>query len=80
MLFDTNPSVLSEINGRMRSDPRVLKWTTLRKGVSLDEVTQQNSFQSKTVHYSNPVLASEYSVPPSARRARPEQGMCSRAI
>lgn len=54
MLFDTNPSVVREVNERLRSDPRVLRWTTLLKGVTLPEITQPENFMSKTVVYPAP--------------------------
>lgn len=37
--FDTNPRVLSVLSTRFRADPRVIKWTTLKLGERLHEIT-----------------------------------------
>lgn len=37
--FDTNPRVLNTLSARYRADPRVIKWTTLKLGEQLHEIT-----------------------------------------
>lgn len=39
MQFDTNPRVLNTLSSRLRSDPRVIKWTTLKLGERLEQIT-----------------------------------------
>lgn len=39
MHFDTSPPVLSQLSSRLRADPRVVKWTTLKLGEKLHEIT-----------------------------------------
>ncbi|CAO1631836.1 unnamed protein product [Parajaminaea phylloscopi] len=39
MHFDTSPPVLSHLSSRLRADPRVVKWTTLKLGEKLHEIT-----------------------------------------
>lgn len=41
--FDTSPPVLSQLSSRLRADPRVVKWTTLKLGDRLDEITPKNT-------------------------------------
>lgn len=43
MHFDTNPPVLSQLSSRFKLDPRVVKWTTLKLGDKLHEITPQNT-------------------------------------
>ncbi|CAO1631709.1 unnamed protein product [Sympodiomycopsis kandeliae] len=43
MHFDTNPPVLSQLSSRLRMDPRVVKWTTLKLGDKLHEITPQST-------------------------------------
>lgn len=38
MQFDTNPRVLNTLSTRLRTDPRVIKWTTLKLGERLDQI------------------------------------------
>lgn len=38
MQFDTNPRVLNTLSNRLRTDPRVIKWTTLKLGERLDQI------------------------------------------
>jgi len=37
--FDTNPRVLATLTARLRADPRVIKYTALKLGEKLDEIT-----------------------------------------
>ncbi|CEH19402.1 Mitochondrial ribosomal protein MRP17 [Ceraceosorus bombacis] len=37
--FDTNPRVLGTLSSRLRADPRVIKWTTLKLGDRLDQIS-----------------------------------------
>lgn len=39
MQFDTNPRVLNTLSSRLQSDPRVVKWTTLKLGERLEQIT-----------------------------------------
>lgn len=39
MHFDTNAPVLKSLNDRLRADPRVIKWTALKLGDKLDQIT-----------------------------------------
>lgn len=39
MHFDTNPPVLKSLNDRLGADPRVIKWTALKLGDKLDQIT-----------------------------------------
>ncbi|UZJ56692.1 hypothetical protein CBS101457_006012 [Exobasidium rhododendri] len=41
--FDTNPRVLSTLSSRLQADPRVIKWTTLKLGERLDQITPRNA-------------------------------------
>lgn len=41
--FDTNPRVLQTMSSRLRADPRVIKWTTLKLGDRLDQITPRIS-------------------------------------
>ncbi|BGP37657.1 hypothetical protein JCM10450v2_001580 [Rhodotorula kratochvilovae] len=41
MQFDCSPPVLQALNTRLRLDPSVLRWTALKAGARLDEVTAQ---------------------------------------
>lgn len=38
MQFDTNTPTLKVLNERMRQDPRVIKWNTLKLGEKLNEI------------------------------------------
>lgn len=38
MQFDTNPRVLNTLSTRLKTDPRVIKWTTLKLGERLDQI------------------------------------------
>jgi hypothetical protein len=51
MLFDTNPVVLKELGKRMRNDPRVLRCTTIKKGTTLEQVTQPAHFTNSAIVY-----------------------------
>merc|ERR1711939_180517 len=51
MHFDTNPAVLKQLATRMKDDPRVLRWTALKKGVTLDEVVSPSSVLDATLKY-----------------------------
>ncbi|ORY75338.1 ribosomal protein S6 [Leucosporidium creatinivorum] len=39
MRFDANPPTVAALNERLRLDPRVLRWTTLKVGATLQAVT-----------------------------------------
>lgn len=43
MHFDTNPPVLSQLSSRFKVDPRVIKWTTLKLGDKLEDITPRNT-------------------------------------
>lgn len=38
MQFDTNAPTLKSLNDRLRQDPRVVKWNTLKLGERLDQI------------------------------------------
>ncbi|PWN19965.1 hypothetical protein BCV69DRAFT_313173 [Microstroma glucosiphilum] len=59
--FDTSPPVLSVLNSRLRADPRVVKWTALKLGEKLHEITPRGTSGGY-----NDLLG-----PPSADRAGP---------
>ncbi|GAA5905665.1 hypothetical protein JCM6882_008741 [Rhodosporidiobolus microsporus] len=40
LTFDCNPPTLSALNTRLRLDPSVLRWTTLKLGAKLEEVAR----------------------------------------
>ena len=40
MHFDTSPRVLAALNERMRTDPRVIRWTMLKLGERLEDVVR----------------------------------------
>ncbi|KAK4048770.1 hypothetical protein OIV83_004536 [Microbotryomycetes sp. JL201] len=39
MRFDANPPTVAALNDRLRLDPRVMRWTVLKLGSTLDQVT-----------------------------------------
>ncbi|KIK09198.1 hypothetical protein K443DRAFT_671684 [Laccaria amethystina LaAM-08-1] len=39
--FDTSPSTLRSLNGIMRRDPRVLRWTVLKLGDRVEDIARQ---------------------------------------
>lgn len=43
MHFDTNPPVLKTLNDRLRADPRVVKWTAMKLGDRLDQITPKTT-------------------------------------
>lgn len=43
MHFDTSPPVLKSLNDRLRADPRVVKWTAMKLGERLDQITPRNT-------------------------------------
>ncbi|GAA6000942.1 mitochondrial 37S ribosomal protein bS6m MRP17 [Rhodotorula paludigena] len=46
MRFDCSPPVLSALNSRLRLDPSVLRWTTLKVGATLEQVTDLGKTKS----------------------------------
>ncbi|KPV75706.1 uncharacterized protein RHOBADRAFT_14009 [Rhodotorula graminis WP1] len=50
MRFDCSPPVLSALNTRLRLDPSVLRWTTLKTGARLDQVAA-DAGESRTVRF-----------------------------
>ncbi len=38
MQFDTNPRTLNSLYGRLRADPRVIKYTALKLGDKLEDI------------------------------------------
>ncbi|GAA5840439.1 hypothetical protein JCM11251_006560 [Rhodosporidiobolus azoricus] len=40
LTFDCNPPTLSALNNRLRLDPSVLRWTTLKLGAKLEDVAK----------------------------------------
>ena len=61
MQFDTNAPTLKVLNDRLRQDPRVIKWNTLKLGEKLREIVPptasggatpaQSTMGGKTVDY-----------------------------
>ncbi|GAA6003287.1 hypothetical protein JCM10207_001844 [Rhodosporidiobolus poonsookiae] len=45
LTFDCSPPTLSQLNTRLRLDPSVLRWTTLKLGATLEQVTQPREQQ-----------------------------------
>ncbi|WFD27431.1 hypothetical protein MNAN1_002427 [Malassezia nana] len=43
MQFDTNAPTLKVLNDRLRQDPRVIKWNTLKLGEKLNEIVPPGS-------------------------------------
>lgn len=39
--FDTSPTTLRTLNGIMRRDPRVLRWTVLKLGDRVEDIARQ---------------------------------------
>ncbi|GAA5905114.1 bS6m family ribosomal protein [Sporobolomyces salmoneus] len=53
MRFDCNPPTLTALNERLRLDPLVLRWTTLKVGSTLSQVT--NPPTDPTIRYNRPL-------------------------
>lgn len=70
MHFDTNPRVLNTLSARLRSDPRVIKWTTLKLGERLEQITPRtiHGDQELEQHYHPVHLGGGLTVQASARR------------
>ena len=51
MHFDTSPQALAQLNRNLRTDTRVLRWTTLKLGEKLDDVVGK---REKTIRASVP--------------------------
>ncbi|PWN91577.1 hypothetical protein FA10DRAFT_300176 [Acaromyces ingoldii] len=47
--FDTNPRILNQLSSRLRADPRVIKWTTLKLGERLDQITPKTMAGSENI-------------------------------
>lgn len=43
MHFDTSPRTLATLNERLRTDPRVVRWTMLKLGERLEDVVRDPS-------------------------------------
>lgn len=65
MRFDCSPPVLSALNTRLRLDPSVLRWTTLKQGARLDQVAV-DATESRTVRFARDAP------PPHGEGERPE--------
>ncbi|KAL8280630.1 hypothetical protein RQP46_006953 [Phenoliferia psychrophenolica] len=50
MRFDANPPTVAALNERLRLDPRVLRWTTLKVGTTLAQVISPP--EDPTIRYS----------------------------
>lgn len=67
MKFDANPPTVAALNARLKLDPRVLRWTTLKVGTTLAEITAPPA--DPTVLYSRTlpgIDAAEAEAPASA--------------
>ena len=51
--FDTNPRVLHTLSSRLQADPRVIKWTTLKLGERLDQITPRTPDDSPHRNHNN---------------------------
>ena len=47
MHFDASPRTLTELNRSLRTDTRVLRWTTLKVAEKLDDVVEAREKTSK---------------------------------
>ncbi|BGP13550.1 hypothetical protein JCM10213_004199 [Rhodosporidiobolus nylandii] len=45
LTFDCSPPTLAALNNRLRLDPSVLRWTTLKLGATLEQVTRAREEQ-----------------------------------
>lgn len=57
MHFDTSPPVLSQLSSRLRADPRVVKWTTLKLGEKLEDITPPGTSVGYTAGSANSAKA-----------------------
>ncbi|GAA5915296.1 hypothetical protein JCM5296_000541 [Sporobolomyces johnsonii] len=57
MRFDANPPTLKALNDRLRLDPLVLRWTTLKVGATLPEITKAPT--DPTVKFNRPMPEAE---------------------
>ena len=48
MQFDTNTPTLKVLNDRLRQDPRVIKWNTLKLGEKLREIVPPGAWGGVT--------------------------------
>ncbi|KAF8320699.1 hypothetical protein DL93DRAFT_2073341 [Clavulina sp. PMI_390] len=46
MHYDASPSLKSDVESRLRQDPRVIRWTTLKLGEKLEDVVKPNWSQT----------------------------------
>ncbi|KAI5123939.1 hypothetical protein M0805_006354 [Coniferiporia weirii] len=53
MHFDAPPSLLAQLNERMRTDPRVVRWTMLKLGERLEDVVDSRR-STMIFHETNP--------------------------
>ncbi|KAI9637474.1 uncharacterized protein MKK02DRAFT_43398 [Dioszegia hungarica] len=51
MLFDTSPPVLKRLEGTLRADPLVVRWTTLKKGEAIKDL---NPTPDPTIKWEHP--------------------------
>ncbi|KAK9894459.1 hypothetical protein P389DRAFT_154575 [Cystobasidium minutum MCA 4210] len=79
--FDSNPRTLNQLHEKLRTDPRVLKYTTIRKGITLEELTAELPWgpgsdaifagprlpESNSTHSANANFPSTISYPPPSR-------------
>ncbi|SCZ95940.1 BZ3500_MvSof-1268-A1-R1_Chr8-1g09897 [Microbotryum saponariae] len=54
MRFDANPPTVKALNERLRLDPRVLRWTTLKIGEKLHEIARPAA-EDPTVRFRRPL-------------------------
>jgi small subunit ribosomal protein S6 len=53
--FDASPRTLRSLNGIMRRDPRVLRWTVLKLADNLEELAKQGQKMQTTANIHSPV-------------------------
>ena len=53
--FDASPRTLRSLNGIMRRDPRVLRWTVLKLADNLEDLARHGQKLLVTAHPNSPV-------------------------
>jgi small subunit ribosomal protein S6 len=55
LYFDASPKTLRSLNGIMRRDPRVLRWTVLKLADNLEELAKQGQKMQVSANIHAPV-------------------------
>ncbi|KAL5523762.1 hypothetical protein ACEPAG_7935 [Sanghuangporus baumii] len=63
MNFDASPTALKQLNDRMQSDHRVVRWTMLKLGERLADVADATTRETNTVYLSPSASSREYYTP-----------------